>query len=107
MALAGALAALGSSLTWAFASVRYAQVPRDIGSARVNLARALVVGPFYFLVAAALHGSNIATGMTVGRAVWLAVSVLCSYVLADTLFLSAARRAGVATALSIASTYPL
>src|SRR5689334_9775213 len=107
MGFAAALAALGSSFTWAFASVRYAQVSREIGSARVNFARALVVGPLYLVVAAALHGSNVAAGMTVGKAGWLALSVVCSYVLADGLFLAAARRTGIATALSIASTYPL
>jgi drug/metabolite transporter (DMT)-like permease len=103
----GALAALGSSVTWAFASVRYAQVSREIGSARVNLARALVVGPLYLALAALLHGGRVVESVTLGRAGWLALSVICSYVLADTLFLSAAKRVGVSTALSIASTYPL
>jgi drug/metabolite transporter (DMT)-like permease len=107
MGLVGALAALGSSFTWAFASVRYAQVSREIGGARVNFARAAVVGPFYLLIATSLHGRGLASGITAGRAGWLALSVVCSYVLADTLFLSASRRAGIATALSIASTYPL
>jgi drug/metabolite transporter (DMT)-like permease len=103
----GALAALGSSMTWAFASVRYAKVSRTIGAARVNLARALVVAPLYLAVAGLLHGRRVVEGVSLGRAGWLALSVICSYVLADTLFLSAAKRVGVATALSIASTYPL
>jgi drug/metabolite transporter (DMT)-like permease len=107
MALLGAVAALGSSLTWAFASVRYSQVSRQVGSLRVNLARALVVGPFYLLVATIVHRGHVTSGVTAQGALWLAISVGCSYALADSLFFSAARSVGVATALSIASTYPL
>jgi drug/metabolite transporter (DMT)-like permease len=107
MGLVGAVAAFGSSVTWAFASVRYSQVSRELGSVRVNLARASVVGPFYLVVALALHGPNFAATISVGPALWLVLSVLCSYVIADGLFFSAARRVGIATALSIASTYPL
>jgi drug/metabolite transporter (DMT)-like permease len=107
MAPFGALAAFGSALTWAFSSVRYSQVSRDIGSLRVNLTRALVVGPFYLAIAAALHEGRPAVGVTVSGAASLVLSVVCSYVLADSLFFVAARRIGVSTALSIASTYPL
>src|SRR3954451_9351193 len=106
MALFGALAAFGSSLTWAFASVRYSQVSRNVGSARVNLARALVVAPFYLIVGLALHGRALAA-IDLRSAGWLTLSVFGSYALADNLFFSATRRLGVPTALSIASTYPL
>ena len=107
MPFAGAMAAFGSSLTWAFASVRYSQMSREIGSVQVNLARALVVGPFYLAIALVLHRGRPANGVSTESALWLMVSVLCSYVLADSLFFVAARRIGVSTALSIASIYPL
>src|SRR5581483_8845738 len=46
-------------------------------------------------------------GLEPRRALWLLASVVCSYALGDSLFFTAARRLGVSTALSIASTYPL
>ena len=103
----GALAALGSSFTWAYASTRYAVASREAGSLRVNLARSLVVLPIYVVVALVLHGGHAADGVARGSLGWLVASVLCSYGLADGLFFAAARRIGVSTALSIASSYPL
>jgi drug/metabolite transporter (DMT)-like permease len=106
MAFLGALAAFGSSLTWAFASVRYSQVSKGVGSARVNLARAVVVAPFYLVIGLAIHGTALGR-IDLTNAGWLALSVMGSYAFADNLFFSATRRLGVPTALSIASTYPL
>jgi drug/metabolite transporter (DMT)-like permease len=45
--------------------------------------------------------------LTIDAASWLLVSIVCSYALGDSLFLTASRRVGITTALSIASTYPL
>jgi drug/metabolite transporter (DMT)-like permease len=103
----GALGALGSSCTWAYASTRYAAASRDIGSPRVNLARAVLVVPIYWIGMIVLHGAHPLDGLTPTRALWLLASVVCSYALGDSLFFTAARRLGVSTALSIASTYPL
>ncbi len=107
LALWGPLAAFGSSCTWAFASARYAQASRDVGSARVNLARAIVVVPIYLTFTAFRLGAHFTDGVTVRGSGWLLGSVLCSYAIADNLFFTAARRIGISTALSIASTYPL
>jgi drug/metabolite transporter (DMT)-like permease len=104
---AGALAALGSSVTWAFASTRYAQASRDVGSQRVNFARALVVVPIYAAIVFAHRGTRALDGVDGAHLGWLVMSVLCSYALADGLFFAAARRLGISTALSIASSYPL
>jgi len=103
----GALAALTSSFTWAFASTRYAQASRHAGAVRVNLARAILCAPAYAALAAAFHGRAVFASLTVEKAVWLAASVVCSYGFTDNLFFHASRRIGVATALAIASTYPL
>ena len=105
--LAGPLAAFASSCTWAYASTRYAQASRDLGSAGVNLARAVFVVPIYLVVTLATLGRAAATGVTATGTAWLTVSVLCSYGVADNLFFASARRLGVPTALSIASSYPL
>jgi drug/metabolite transporter (DMT)-like permease len=103
----GAAAALGSSVTWAFASTRYAQASRDIGSQRVNLARAIVVVPIYATLLLVTRGAHALDGVDGPHAGWLLGSVMCSYALADGLFFAAARRLGISTALSIASSYPL
>jgi len=103
----GPLAAFGASVTWAYATTRYARVSREIGSVRVNYARALVAFPAFGLIGIALHGRGVLAGATLPALPWLVVSVLSSYALGDSVFLTAARRAGVTTALAIASTYPL
>ncbi len=105
--LPGAAAALGSSLTWAFASTRYAQGTRLVGSVRVNFARALVASPICVAVAAVTTGGLPWRGVTAPAFGWLALSVLCAYTVADGLFFFAATRVGVPTALCIASAYPL
>src|SRR5437868_505010 len=92
----GALAALGSSATWAYASTRYAQASRHAGSVRVNLARAAVVVPVYVALALATRGLHGAVaGLTLTGALWLLGSVICSYAVADSLFFAAARRLGI------------
>lgn len=103
----GPVAAFGASVTWAYATARYARASRDVGSARVNFARAVVALPVFGLGQLLLHGPEVQNGISGARAAWLLLSVISSYALADSLFLTAARRVGVTTALSIASTYPL
>jgi drug/metabolite transporter (DMT)-like permease len=103
----GALAALGSSVTWAFATSRYAKASASVGSLRINLARSLVVFPLFVAGALILHGRALFSGVGRESLGWLFVSVICSYAFADNLFLMATRRIGVSSALSIASTFPL
>ena len=43
----GAFASVASAALWAFASTRYAQASRAVGSARVNLTRATTVLPIF------------------------------------------------------------
>lgn len=94
-------------MTWAYATTRYARVSREVGSVRVNYARALVAFPAFGVLGLALHGSRLLTGVTLSAIPWLVLSVVSSYALGDSVFLTAARRTGVTTALAIASTYPL
>ncbi len=102
----GPLAALASSFTWAFASARYAQASRDLGPARVNLLRAVMVAPVHVVIALALYGGD-AFALKPAAVGWLMLSVICSYGLGDIMFLIATRRVGISTALSIASVYPM
>ena len=73
----------------------------------VNLLRAGLSFPL-FLAAALAMGPAGGLGMvTPGRAGWLLLSVVGSYVVGDALFLASARILGVPVALAVASTYPL
>jgi drug/metabolite transporter (DMT)-like permease len=105
--LAGPLAAFGASVTWAYASAHYARVSREVGSARVNLARAVTASVF-FAGLYALSGDRASLGrVSAGAVAWLLGSIVASYAFGDSLFFTAARRVGVTTALSIASVYPI
>ena len=53
----GASAALGSSITWAFASGIFARIATRHGAAAVALARGVVVAPIFLLLAAATGGA--------------------------------------------------
>ncbi len=103
---AGPAAALASAAIWSFASTRYTQSSRIVGSAGVNLTRVLVVFPC-FLVATWFFVPTHFAAVTRTHALWLLASVLCSYGGADLLFFAAARRLGISSALAIASSYPL
>jgi drug/metabolite transporter (DMT)-like permease len=105
--LLGPAAAFTASVTWAFATTRYSRASREVGSARVNLARAVVATSGFALLRLFQGGEPVLSGMTLHAASWLAGSIVCSYALGDSLFLTASRRVGITTALSIASTYPL
>lgn len=94
-------------MTWAYATTRYARVSCEVGSVRVNYARALVAFPTFFALGLVLHGPRLLSGVTLAALPWLVVSVLSSYAFGDAVFLTAARHTGVTTALAIASTYPL
>jgi drug/metabolite transporter (DMT)-like permease len=103
----GALAALGSSATWAFSSTRYAAASRAIGPSRVNIGRALIAAPVYITVGLILHRGRLFEGIDSARFGWLSMSTVCAYGLGDSIFFASARRLGISTALSIASSYPL
>jgi drug/metabolite transporter (DMT)-like permease len=103
----GPLGALGSSLTWALGSAVYARWAATVGALEVNLSRAAIVLPL-FLCAAWLTLGSAAPGSFSGtRLSWLALSTVCSYGLGDLLFYLSALRLGTATALAIASVYPV
>ena len=105
--LLGPLACLGSAAFWALAATVYARVARDHGPMAVNFMRAALSFPI-FLAAALLSGpANGLALVTPGRAGWLLLSVVGSYVVGDALFLASARSLGVPVSLAIASTYPL
>lgn len=103
----GPLAALGSSLTWAYGSAVYAQSARRVGSVEVNLTRALLVLPLFALAALLTVGASALQLLSLPRMGWLTLSMICSYGLGDTAFYLAAVRIGTPTALAIGSAYPV
>jgi drug/metabolite transporter (DMT)-like permease len=101
----GAAAAFASSGTWAFASARYSLATREVSAIRVNLARVTVTLPIW--LAMGLFQGGLFVGLSVQALGWITLSTLCSYALADSLFFLAAKELGVASAMSIGSSYPL
>ncbi len=101
----GSAAALASSATWAYASARYALASREVSPVRVNFVRVLIALPIF--VTCGLVSGGLGQGLGARAVSWLALSTLCSYAFADSLFFAAARRIGVSSALAIASSYPL
>jgi drug/metabolite transporter (DMT)-like permease len=103
----GPVCALASSFTWAFASSRYAEASRGIDGVRVNYARALFATTAWTAYGLVSMGGSLFDGVTSQGALWLGLSIVCSYVLGDGVFYAAARRVGVPTALAVATVYPL
>jgi drug/metabolite transporter (DMT)-like permease len=103
----GPLAALGSSLTWAYGSAVYAQSARRVGSIEVNLTRSLLALPLFALAALFTVPRGALGLLSSDRFGWLTLSMLCSYGLGDAVFYLAAVRLGTPTALAIGSSYPV
>jgi drug/metabolite transporter (DMT)-like permease len=103
----GPLCALVSSLTWAYGSAVYTREARRVGATEVNLTRALLVLPLFWLAALLTAGTAGFGELGWANLGWLSLSMLCSYGFGDLMFYLAAMRLGTATALAIASTFPV
>lgn len=105
--LLGPAACLGSAALWALSANVYARAARVSSPMAVNLLRASLSLPF-FLAAALVMGPADGLGqVTAGRAGWLLLSVVGSYVVGDALFLASTLVLGVPAALAISSIYPI
>lgn len=103
----GALAAFGSSFTWAYGTSAYTRYAKRFEASDVNLARSLIVLPLFLGLALWLSPWSDFSSVTASMVGWLILSTLCSYALGDALFYKAATRIGTPVALAIASSYPL
>jgi drug/metabolite transporter (DMT)-like permease len=103
----GPIAAFLSSVTWAFASSRYALLARSAGGEQVNLLRALFALTLWASALFVLQGPSGLSGVSLGTSAYLAASIACSYGIGDAIFFSAATRIDMSSALAIATTYPL
>ena len=103
----GAVAAFSASVTWAFASERYAEAARGVGTVQVNLLRALSASSFWLVSLSFAEGVSALAHVSGRNTAFLAASIACSYALGDGLFFRAAGQLGVSAALAIATIYPL
>jgi|GEM_PF-2311694 len=106
--LVAALASLMSSVAWAYGSSKYALYAQKSSPAFVNLIRACVAAPLFLICAIFLDSAAFVWSLAMTpHLAWLMLSALSSYVIGDVFFYMASARIGTATALAIASTYPM
>lgn len=103
----GALGAFSASVTWAFASTRYATVAREQGAVRVGLLRSLGASTLWMSWLALSDGVGSMAQIDLAHGLYLVGSIVCSYVVGDRVFFAAASRMGASSALAIATIYPL
>lgn len=105
--LLGPAACLASAGLWALAANVYARAARESSPMAVNFMRASLSFPVFLAAALAMGPAGGLGQVTAGRAGWLLLSVLGSYVVGDAFFLASATLLGVPVALAVASAYPL
>ncbi len=103
----GALAALGSSVTWALGTQIYPELSRRYSPFEVNGSRALVALPLFFALSLGVSGPEGWAGVDSGHLGWFVLSMVSSYFLGDACFLWSTEALGVPGALAIASSYPV
>lgn len=103
----GALAALGSSLTWAVGTTVYPALSVKYSPFEVNGSRALVALLFFLPLSLTLDGWSGWDSVTGAHVSWMLLSMVCSYFLGDACFLWSVQSLGVPGALAIASIYPV
>jgi drug/metabolite transporter (DMT)-like permease len=103
----GPLGAFTASVTWAYASARYAEVARTAGAVQIGLLRACCASVLWLMVLAVGDGLHARAQIDLVHVLCLAGSIVCSYALGDRIFFAAAARIGVSSALAIATIYPL
>jgi len=103
----GALAALGSSLTWAIGTQVYPKLSRDYSPFEVNGSRALVALPLFFALSFLFDAGAGWSLVGPHHLGWMFLSMISSYFLGDACFLWSTRTLGVPGALAVASSYPM
>ena len=103
----GALAALGSSVTWAVGTTVYPSLSAKHSPFEVNGSRALVALLLFFPLSLWVDGSAGWSLVGGSHLSWMFLSMVSSYFLGDACFLWSTRALGVPGALAIASSYPV
>jgi len=103
----GALAALGSAVTWAVTGLLVRSLMADLGSVAVNALRSSVGGAL--LVAWVLGTRGIApfASISAGALALLALSIVAAVTIGDTMFFESTRALGLGRAMTVSMTYPV
>ncbi|MBI4608126.1 MAG: DMT family transporter [Candidatus Rokubacteria bacterium] len=103
----GALAALGSALTWAVISFLVRTLSPAFNSVTLNAVRTTVGGGLLLLWIALTRGLGELAGVSPRNFALLAVSIAIATGLGDTVFFESTRTLGLARAMTVSMTYPL
>ncbi|OQW46821.1 MAG: hypothetical protein A4S09_02630 [Proteobacteria bacterium SG_bin7] len=103
----GPLAAFGSSITWAWASLGYSKLAKHNSAFAVSFTRSMFGFPMFVVTTLLVGQISDFYKVTFSHLGWFALSTFSSYGFADALFLSSTRSLGVPGALAITSTYPI
>src|SRR6059036_280127 len=103
----GALAALGSALTWAVTSLLARSLQPGLGSVVVNAARSTVGGALLLGWVAATVGVGAFAAASTSALALLALSIVTAIAIGDTVFFESTRALGLGRAMTISMTYPL
>ena len=103
----GALAALGSALTWAVTSLLARSLQPGLGSVVVNAARSTVGGALLLGWVAATVGEGAFAAASTSALALLALSIVTAIAIGDTVCFESMHLLGVGRAMTIAMTYPV
>src|SRR5436309_2676772 len=103
----GALAALGSALTWAVTSLLARSLQPGLGSVVVNAARSTVGGALLLGWVVATVGVGAFAAASTSALALLALSIVTAIAIGDTVCFESMHLLGVGRAMTIAMTYPV
>src|SRR5438128_12096163 len=103
----GALAALGSALTWAVTSLLARALVPELGSVAVNAVRSTVGSALLVVWVLATAGAGAFTAPSASALVLLALSIVAAIAIGDTVFFESTRVLGLGRAMTISMTYPV
>jgi drug/metabolite transporter (DMT)-like permease len=103
----GALAALGSAMTWAVTSLLVRTLVPGFHPVAINAIRSAVSGALLLGCVLLTHGSGTITTISTPTLALLVVSIVAAIGVGDTFFFDSTRRLGLGRGMSIAMTYPV
>ncbi|MGH7335226.1 MAG: DMT family transporter [Candidatus Rokuibacteriota bacterium] len=103
----GALCALGSAFTWAVTSMLARTLHPPLNSVSINAIRSTVAGVVLLGWVVAVDGVGVMTSMSATTFGLLALSIAIAVGVGDNFFFESSRTVGLASAMTIATSYPL
>lgn len=104
---AGALAALSSALAWTIITLMVRSLAPHFSAFSLNIVRAGVGGAFLVVAAVALSDLGSLRHVSGGAWVFIVISVVTAVGIGDTAFFESTKTIGLATALTVSTSYPL